>query len=324
MGTITDRTRTLGWRYRCPAPPHHKKDGTSNTFLERVRLRDVGAHKLLMGMYLWVVGEPLGRMAEQLDIASDQACQVEMGTITGKTRTLGCRYRCPAPPHHKKDGTSNTFLQRVRLRDVGAHKLSMGMYLWVVSEPLGRMAEQLDIASDQDCQVEMGTITGKTRTLGCRYRCPAPPHHKKDGTSNTFLERVCLRDVGNHKLSMDEDPMWIPDGRLHEDCLDKKWVGPPPQADVVPFRVHTNNCKRSWRNLKVTLRSCTSLDHASGYVGEWMYRHNILVGYLGRTAKFLRFMEDLGRAYPGIGRIQMDADILNCQCHECLVEVLDF
>ncbi|KAK4887434.1 hypothetical protein RN001_003705 [Aquatica leii] len=44
MGTSSDRTRMLGWRYRCPIPPHHKREATVNTFLERVKLREVGAH----------------------------------------------------------------------------------------------------------------------------------------------------------------------------------------------------------------------------------------------------------------------------------------
>ncbi|KAK4882412.1 hypothetical protein RN001_005731 [Aquatica leii] len=41
MGTSSDRTRMLGWRYRCLIPPHHKREATVNTFLERVRLREV-------------------------------------------------------------------------------------------------------------------------------------------------------------------------------------------------------------------------------------------------------------------------------------------
>lgn len=115
----------------------------------------------------------------------------------------------------------------------------------------------------------------------------------------------------------DEDPLWIPVGRFHPECLDQQWIGPPPEAGMQPFRNRTQNIERSWRSLKARLRSCVSLDLVEKYIGEWMYRKNVLDRLPHYRAKFERFLTDIARAYPGVGKEKMSDDYLNCHCHEC-------
>ncbi|KAK4872528.1 hypothetical protein RN001_014557 [Aquatica leii] len=285
-------------------------------------------------------------------------CEVEMGTSSDRTRMLGWRYRCPIPPHHKREATVNTFLERVRLREVGAHTVLMGMYLWVTGVNLSTMISELEIATDTAvawysyCRDvankvawhELGRIGGpedvveidETHLFKRKYNIGRMNMWRQywlfGGISRTTKRRFAYNQLGevfaahltvNHSQHFvnppqDEDPIWIPIGRLSEECVDKTWIGPPPQAGVVPFRIHTNTCERFWRELKKTLQSCNSVDLAENYIGEWMYRKNILDNIQGRTAKFLRFMEDVRRAYPGIGRNPMMADLANCNCHICV------
>ncbi|KAJ8937142.1 hypothetical protein NQ318_019407 [Aromia moschata] len=51
-----------------------------------------------------------------------------------------------------------------------------------------------------------------------------------------------------------------------------------------------------------------------------MYRKNILGGITTEKGQFERFMRDIRRVYPGVGKVPMKLkyeDILNCACHEC-------
>lgn len=69
--------------------------------------------------------------------------------------------------------------------------------------------------------------------------------------------------------------------------------------------------------LKNELGVCTSIIHADAYIGEWMYRQNILGDIQSVTGRFMRFCQDIKREYPEISKISMAAELQNCQCHEC-------
>lgn len=94
-------------------------------------------------------------------------------------------------------------------------------------------------------------------------------------------------------------PFWVPAGRFHTECLDKQWNG--PILGLQPIRYHTQHVERSWRELKRILTRCNSKDVAASFVGEWMYRANILERSGNIEAQFKTFMADIARAYPGIG-----------------------
>ncbi|KAL5243136.1 hypothetical protein ACI65C_010546 [Semiaphis heraclei] len=76
-----------------------------------------------------------------------------------------------------------------------------------------------------------------------------------------------------------------------------------------PIRYHTQHIERSWRELKRVLTRCNCPRVSTSYIGEWMYRTNILSREGGIQQQFCRFMRDIGRAYPGIGYIPITRDI---------------
>ncbi|KAF5278261.1 hypothetical protein FQA39_LY18373 [Lamprigera yunnana] len=59
MKTITDRERTLGWRYRCNGQAGHRIDPTVNTFMERARMNEIGSFTIILIIYSWLIGTPV-------------------------------------------------------------------------------------------------------------------------------------------------------------------------------------------------------------------------------------------------------------------------
>ncbi|KAJ8923461.1 hypothetical protein NQ315_002020 [Exocentrus adspersus] len=115
--------------------------------------------------------------------------------------------------------------------------------------------------------------------------------------------------------------MWVPADRFNKECLDSKWKGPSPRPGVQPFRKHTHNLTKVWIDLKMHLKTLDNVALADQYIGEYMYRQNVLKEYGLRSKEgFIRFLHDINRVYPGIGRKGMKnrfENILDCNCHEC-------
>lgn len=136
---------------------------------------------------------------------------------------------------------------------------------------------------------------------------------------------VCLfsgHGVVNHSTNFVEPPknlppIWVPAGRFSEECLDRQWQGAPPANNLEPIRYHTQHIERSWRELKKFLVRCNCPRVSTSYIGEWMYRTNILNREGGVQAQFEKFMADIARAYPGLGFHPMSRYIDNCECPEC-------
>lgn len=129
------------------------------------------------------------------------------------------------------------------------------------------------------------------------------------GTFNNSIQ--CL------KPPRGSGPLWVPPGRLHEACLDTKCKERPPQAGYRPFRHHVQTIEKNWQELKKKTTYCPSVADAPYYIGEFMYRKNILCQYRTKAEMYRRFLEDIGRAYPGLGRVPMNVDVANCECHVC-------
>ncbi|XP_029347658.1 uncharacterized protein LOC115034690 [Acyrthosiphon pisum] len=138
---------------------------------------------------------------------------------------------------------------------------------------------------------------------------------------NTCGQIFSGHGVVNHTVNFVEPPkhlppIWVPAGRFSPECLDKQWEDALP-PNMEPIRYHTQHIERSWRELKRVLTRCNCPRVSTSYIGEWMYRTNILNREGGIQQQFCRFMRDIGRAYPGIGYIPMTRDIEDCQCPEC-------
>jgi len=107
-------------------------------------------------------------------------------------------------------------------------------------------------------------------------------------------------------------PAWVPNGH-------RRLGRVVPNLGLTRVQVHTNTLERSWRFLKQGLRTCRSVPMLPNYIGEYLYRNNILrqIGKHRRFdgRKFLRFMQDVRRVYPGFDVNQIRTE--NCQCETC-------
>lgn len=71
----------------------------------------------------------------------------------------------------------------------------------------------------------------------------------------------------------------------------------------IRVQVHTNNVERHWRKLKDLIRTCREQQRLNWYISEFLYRQNVLRHIDGEARQFRRFLADVGRVYPGPGRV---------------------
>ncbi|KAK4875401.1 hypothetical protein RN001_011823 [Aquatica leii] len=285
MSAITDRTRTLGWRYRCNGPVKHRMEPTANTFVDHARVNEIGSFRIIILMYSWLIGMP---------VTSAQV-QVQVGAETAMAWYKYCR----------------DVATKIAWHDLG----QIGGPGDVVEIDETHLFKRKYHVGRRTMWEHHWLFGGISRATKKRFGVMVPAY----GILDTIFEG---HGTVNHSTNflqppLGEDPIWVPTGTFLPECLDKNWIGPPPRENVQPFRIHTNNAKRSWRELKSILTKCNGLQVTEGYIGEWMYRKNILDENATITEKFFRFCNDVARAYPGIGKNPMQIDIENCNCHEC-------
>ncbi|KAF9419654.1 hypothetical protein HW555_003932 [Spodoptera exigua] len=72
---------------------------------------------------------------------------------------------------------------------------------------------------------------------------------------------------------------------------------PVPGSSNVRCKVHTNTIERQWLELKRQCRTCRSQRRLKWYMGEYMYRQNILKSLPSDAARFRRLLRDIHRIY---------------------------
>jgi ISXO2 transposase-like protein len=90
-----------------------------------------------------------------------------------------------------------------------------------------------------------------------------------------------------------------------------------PGPGITRVKVHDNTLERTWQTLKNGyLRRCRSVQMVPNYIGEFLYRTNTLSQYpkhrRNEGRKFLHFLRDLRRVYPGCD--EQGISIGNCAC----------
>lgn len=89
---------------------------------------------------------------------------------------------------------------------------------------------------------------------------------------------------------------------------------------ITRVKVHTNTLERHWRELKKSLRTCRSVEFIPNYIGEHLYRTNILSPFSHRRSmghKFLEFLRDVSRVYPGPCNKPISLPFNQCYCPNC-------
>ncbi|XP_022819098.1 uncharacterized protein LOC111351411 [Spodoptera litura] len=89
-------------------------------------------------------------------------------------------------------------------------------------------------------------------------------------------------------------------------------LGVPAPGGNVKVKIHTNTLERQWLELKRHCRTCRSQRRLKWYMGEYMYRHNILRQLPSDAARFRRLLRDMHRVYPGLGKRGIKSR--NCRC----------
>lgn len=87
---------------------------------------------------------------------------------------------------------------------------------------------------------------------------------------------------------------------------------PVAGSSDVRVKVHTNTIERQWLELKRHCRSCRSTRRLKWYMGEYMYRQNILKTLPSEAAMFRRLLRDIHRVYPGFRKRGIKT--INCRC----------
>ena len=307
----TDRSRGLGWRFKCVGG--HQFSPFTNTLLENVRLNDVGADRVLKLMFLWLDNMGVVQAAKYTRVANDTAVawysyfrDIAQKIVWHDFLPIG------GPDDIVEVDETHLFRRKcnvgrlVMFRRIwlfgGISRSTKQCFAFVVHE---RSKEVLRPIMEQCIQYESVICSDEWRAY--------------TDCDDYFAEHETVNHSENFlRPPKHEDPMWVPGGRFNPNCLDKQWIGPPPAANMEPVRIHTQNIERLWRHLKKSLRKCQSVELVESYVGEFLYRYNILKGIPGDRRRLVRFLSDTGRAYPGVGKERMEVDVMNCQCHECV------
>lgn len=268
---------------------------TQNTVFFKVRLKETGMQKILIVMSCWLEKAKVGDAVKRSEL-----CRA----------TCLAWYKC--------------------CRDI-ARKAA-----WHAFEPIGDAKDIVEVDIKVICKLKnnqdlwvFGGISRTSRKLFCivvdgqnedtllplmqtyidngSYVCTdACPAYKNCGA--VF--------AGHGTANRLEGPLWAPPGRFHSSCLD----GPPNEDGLYPYRNHIQNIKSTWERLKVLLGTSSRVSintYINMYLGEFMYRENILKGCDGFGGRLQRFLQDIKQAYPGIGRVAMAQNIEDCQCHVC-------
>ena len=310
MHSKTEAGRKLGWRYICPNM--HRVAPTKGTLLDRVRINEVGSQTILLAMFHFIMDRPVTEFSSLYDFSIDSSVSWfqyfrEIAQIIAwhDFEQLGGAYDIVEVDE-----------SRLFKRKYNVGRTTQFRNIWVfggISRTTKRVFAMYVRRRNVETLFTIMQMYIDADSFICSDSWKAYRH-----CADFFAGYGRVNHTQNFLYpSREEEPVWFPNDRFHINCLDKRWTGPPPQPNQVPVRYHTQHVERMWRDLKQTLRSCTSLEHMESYIGWWMYKRNILAHETTIGGKFRRFCQDIRRVYPGIGQNPMLANMDNCRCIQC-------
>ncbi|KAI4455451.1 isxo2-like transposase domain [Holotrichia oblita] len=308
-----DRSRLLGWRIKCAGG--HIFQPTNNTFVEQVLLKVVGADMIVWAIRSFLERIPIKTFMQDTGITSHTAVAWYKYARDVMVKVAAHDFERLGGPNDVVEVDESHLFRRKYNRG----RVVEWEHVWVVGgvsrttrHVFAAIVQRRDAETLRDLLVAHVDLRTHLCTDGwAAYRNIGQTFRRGHTTVNhriQFLEPVRA-----------EDPTWVPVGRYHEACLDGRWRGPPAENGLIPFRSHTQTIERCWRDLKQQIDNGKRGRYADDYVGEWIYRRNILanIDNNDRAARFERFMNDIRRAYPGVGLRLMQRDLDECDCHEC-------
>lgn len=315
LRTTTDSQRH-GFRYECRNHGRKRYSPYQNTFITNVRTNEkMGEDNILYLLLDWLIKMPLSIAIENIGISRDTAV-----FWYGFCRDAACAI---AWHEYEPIGGPNDIVEvdetHLFKRKFQVGRLNEWRHVWVVGgisrttkkrfavtvyrRDIDTLTDILGESVDHDSYICSDYWRGYN---DCNEVFNG---HGRVNHSQNFLDPP-----------KEEPPHWAPPGRFDEKCLDSNWNEPPPQPGMQPYRNHTQTIERCWRDLKEYLRTTNNVKTADQYIGAWMYRRNILDRLESTKAKMERFLRDLARVYPGVGKKSMKLtreEIYDCDCHEC-------
>ncbi|XP_030767683.1 uncharacterized protein LOC115891370 isoform X2 [Sitophilus oryzae] len=295
MKAHSDRTIAVGWRFCCPA--NHKISATNNTFLHNVRLREIGADRIVEIIAYWLDQQPLDYTIAETKIATDTAVAWYKYCRDVARKVAWHNFRQIGGPQDIVE-VDETHLTK-RKYNIGRH--TAWRHCWVFGGT-SRTSKKVFATTVEDRSAN--TLLPIMQQFIDHETFICSDEWRAYGLCNQLFSG---HGTVNHSVNFlnparDDDPLWMPAGRFHENCLDEAFNGPVPNVNMVPIRYHTQNIERQWRALKTIFKRGSGITYADDYIGEWMYRTNDLSEVNSRAARFEMFCRDIARAYPGPGR----------------------
>lgn len=320
LQTVGDRHRH-GFRYICRnhAPVTRRFNPYQNTFLANVRMnRDMGEEKITMIIYSWLDRTPVTKAMETIQMSKETAI-----AWYGYCRDVACAI---AWHEYQPIGGPTDIVEvdetHLFKRKYNVGRLTEWRHIWLLGGISRTTRDRFAVIVERRDAENMIPVLIKCIDLGS-YIC----------TDQWRAYNECTQIFGGHGTvnhsenftnpPRNDPPHWAPPGRFSDECLERNNALPPPAPGMQPYRDHTNTVERSWRDLKEYLRTTNNVNTADQYIGEWMYRRNILDKIPNQKDKLTRFLRDIARVYPGIGKLPMRKryeDIDDCDCHECLLD----
>lgn len=302
-------TRKLRFRLVCAVNKSHKISPTVNTILHEARLHPA---KIVTLIHCFLLGFSLTDMKREAKLNTGPAV-AWYGRCRDVARKIAWHEFVPLGDDDDVVECDETHIYKEKNHVGRRVQLLRGVWVW---GGISRTTKKVFARLVPDRKLHT--------LLGGLMECIEPGTYLcTDGWRGYFGcdQYFSGHGVVNHSTNFlnppkNQDPLFVPAGRFHAECLDKQWTGNIAPG-MTPFRNHTQNIERAWRSLKEVLPRSCKRQKIEQYIGEWMYRNNILKGISGDNAKFERFLRDIARSYPGYGLHMMNLDLSICQCPEC-------
>lgn len=313
LETSQDRSRgqNIQWRFICAS--NHKFEPTFNTILSNARLNEIGADTIVKILFKWIRNDSVADSIQ--DCGSTKAT-----VIFWYSRFRNISTKIAWHDYIAIGGRGDVVeIDETHLfrRKNNQGRLPATRAIWAfggISRTSRKRFGFLTNIRDQNTLIPLLRKVVDPLSFICSDHW---------GAYNNVNQNFAGHGRVNHSINFifpprDQPPIWVPPGTFLPECLDTELNNyAPPLPNMEPIRFHTQIAENSWRYLKQVLRKCSEPRYAKEYLGEWMYRKNILETHSTMREKVQRFLDDCRRAYPGVGQNPMTEDYDMCDCHEC-------
>lgn len=298
-----DHDRGIGFRWECPSNRCPRKSARKGTFFEGAHIDALSAARLL---FHFLVKDGLKYAAESAGLPESTAVDWfnffrEVGDVIQDHD-----YRPVGGDDDVVEGDESHLFTRKydRGRVLVANRESLWVF-GVVSRATG------------DMWVE--TIPNKSRPVLDRIMAAriAPNSWIMTDQHRSYIQCDQRLGMKGHS-SVNHSERFVQGTARVRGVLPRLGVPVAGENDLFEVVIHTNTIERQWRELKKHVRTCRSVARMPLYIGDFLYRRNILRHHRRLGDKMERFLQDIRRVYPGaVGYARRVQRPGACACNTC-------